>query len=63
MTLLKSMRKVIDIKEVPPVRYYHFGVVPGLTTVLESLNLHNYLEIIEIYLSFDGVPLYKSAKK
>lgn len=63
-TLLKSMRKVINIVEVHPGRYYHFGLVAGLTTILESfVKPTEMLGMIEIYLSFDGMPLTKSTKK
>lgn len=63
-TLKKSIRKVTDIKDVPPGRYYHFGLVQGFITVLEHhFDLNNWPNLMEIYISFDGMPLTNSAKK
>jgi len=63
-TLKKSIRKVTDIKDVPPGRYFHFGVVQGFITVLEHhFDLNNVPNLMEIYISFDGMPLTNSAKK
>jgi len=61
-TLLKSMRKVVTV-EVPPGRYYHFGIKHRLSLILDRLASVVPIQEVAIYFSFDGLPLTKSTKK
>lgn len=60
-TLLGTVRKV-NVKDVEPGRYYHFGINYCLEKLVETSQCSlKYLKIIEIIINIDGLPLSKSS--
>ena len=60
-TLLKTPRKVEEIKLVSPGSYYHFGILNGLLTIIRSMQ--NIPTTIGILINIDGIPISKSSSE
>ena len=60
-TLLKTPRKVTNIKSVPPGEYYHFGILKGIESVFRFSSDDAIPDVIEIFVNVDGIPISKSS--
>lgn len=59
-TLLGTIRKV-HADDVKPGRYYHFGLSHCVEKLVETVQSFHDLQIIEIIINIDGLPLSKSS--
>ena len=60
-TLLKTPRKVTNIKSVPPGEHYHFGILKGIESVFRFSSDDAIPDVIEIFVNVDGIPISKSS--
>lgn len=58
-TLLKTPRKVV-VKDVEPGHYCHFGLKNCIQKLFSRYSFQN-IQIIEVYINIDGLPLSKSS--
>ncbi len=56
-TLLKTPRKV-ELVEMHPGKYFHFGLFKGISKIFT--NFSRLIEYFDIFIHFDGLPLFKS---
>jgi hypothetical protein len=54
------MRKV-ETKDMPPGKYYHFGLFGGLRRTAEKLKLPKNINSLDIYVNWDGLPMSDSS--
>jgi hypothetical protein len=54
------MRKV-ETKDMPPGKYYHFGLFGGLRRTAEKLKLPKNVHSLDIYINWDGLPMSDSS--
>jgi len=60
-TLLSTPKHIV-VRDVPPGKYFHYGLENALTDILKSVHLNTVPNNIEININIDGLPLTKSSK-
>lgn len=60
-TLLNTPKNTV-VREVPPGRYFHYGLRNALIDTLKTIDLSRIQKNIEININIDGLPLAKSSK-
>lgn len=59
-TLLNSPRELV-FKDVPPGKYFHFGLKNAVFKLMSKIESNDRLKTIEICVNVDGIPLTKSS--
>ena len=57
-TLLSSSTKKVELKDVEPGKYFHFGLSNGLQFLIDKLNILD--ETIHLQFNVDGLPVQSS---
>lgn len=60
-TLLETPKHIV-LREVPPGKYFHYGLRNALIDILKIVNINTISKNIEININIDGLPLTKSSK-
>lgn len=58
-TLIKTPRVVV-LHDVHPGKYYHFGVLKGIQSVLSIVNIPLSLRYVDLFINVDGLPISES---
>ncbi|XP_077270974.1 uncharacterized protein LOC143902145 [Temnothorax americanus] len=60
-TLLETPKHIV-VREVPPRKYFHYGLKNALIDILKTVRLSTISKNIEININIDGLPLTKNSK-
>ena len=60
-TLVKGDRKKVQLQEVPPGHYKHFGLQNGLLNAFSLLDIQHVTGTLPIYVGIDDLKLHKSS--
>lgn len=60
-TLLNTPKNII-VREVPPGKYFHYGIKTAIIDILKTVEPNEVATNIEVNINIDGLPIAKSSK-